>query len=78
MAHIPQFSLALDYSGKSEYKIANELSIDLNETLITISSPTEDICNDTITDQTSTSIIPCAHLHVSAASVAGSHQGPRL
>jgi hypothetical protein len=78
MAYIPRFLLALDYSGKSEYKIADDLSIHMIKTLITISSPTEDICNDTITDQTSTSNIPCAHLHVSAASVAGSHQGPRL
>ena len=77
MAYIPRFLLALDYSGKSEYKIADDLSIHMIKTLITISSPTEDICNDTITDQEITSIIPCAHLHVSTASVAGIRQGAR-
>jgi hypothetical protein len=77
MVHIPGLFLALDYSGKSEYKIADEVSIHMIKTLITISSPTEDICNDTITDQTSNSNIPCAHLHVSTTSVAGSRQGAR-
>ena len=43
MAHIPRFLLVLDYSGKSEYKIADELSIHMIKTLITISSPTEDL-----------------------------------
>ena len=43
MAHIPRFPLALDYSGKSGYNIADESSIHMIKTFTTTSSTTEDL-----------------------------------